>query len=490
MRLLLLLSLISLSLYLTEGVTLVCYFSSWAVYRQEAGKFDIEDNDPTLCSHLIYAFAGLGTNNEIKVLDPYNDLCENWGKCGYDRFTKLKEKNIYLKTILGVGGWNEGSTKYSEMAADPAKRKIFIDSTITLLKKHDFDGLDMDWEYPTQRGGNPEDYVNYISLLKELSEALHAEGMILTAAVSAGKATIDPAYNIPEMSKYLDVINLMTYDLHGSWEPYAHHHSILYAHPNDTGETLWLNQDFAVNYWLEKGAPKEKMVLGVPFYGRTFRLKDETNTGIYAPAPNPGMAGPYTRQTGFLGYNEICEAQLTTSWTIVHDPDMNEPYAYYFPYNYIWVGYEDPDSVAIKAQYALDKGLAGCMVWSVETDDFHGTCHGRKFPLLNTLLEVLSGGIVTKPPTAPPKTTTTRDPSAPTTTTPRVTGAPGVHCSKMGPNADEGDCTHYYICDKDSSGWIEFEYHCSDGTLFNPVGLICDWTDRKCSQGYCPNDCP
>ncbi|XP_066963998.1 chitinase-3-like protein 1 [Macrobrachium rosenbergii] len=484
MKFLLLLSLIAYSLCLAEGVTLVCYFSSWATYRPDDGKFTVEDNDPSLCTHLVYAFAGLGSNNEIRVLDPYNDLCEDYGKCGFDRFTKLKEKNPNLKTTLGVGGWNEGSTKYSQMAASASARKTFIDSTLTLLKAHNFDGLDMDWEYPTQRGGNPEDYVNYITLMSELYQALHGEGMILTAAVSAGKATIDPAYNIPELSKSIDLLHLMTYDLHGSWETFAHHHSILYAHPEDTGDNLYLNQDFAVSYWLEKGAPPEKLVMGVPLYGRSFRLQNEEDTGIYAPATQPGGAGPYTREPGFMGYNEICDFQRTEDWTVVHDPAMNEPYAYYIPNNNFWVGYEDPDSVAIKAQYALDKGIAGCMVWSVETDDFHGKCHGAKFPLLTTLMEVLSGGIYTRPPTEPPPPTTTRDPSI-------TTPAPGEHCTKLGPNADENDCTHYYLCDQDTQGWVEVEYTCPPDTLFNPEALICDWKDSVCALGgHCLNDCP
>ncbi|XP_066964000.1 acidic mammalian chitinase-like [Macrobrachium rosenbergii] len=387
MKFLLLLSLIAVSL--VEGKYLVCYFSSWATYRPDAGKFTIEDNDPDLCTHLVYAFAGLGWDNAIRVLDPYNDLCENYGKCGYHRFTNLTLKNPDLKTTLGVGGWNEGSTKYSEMAADPAKRKTFVESSIALLKEHNFDGLDMDWEYPTQRGGAPEDYDNYISLMKELYEALHAEGMILTAAVSAGKATIDPAYNIPELSKYIDILHLMTYDLHGSWETFTHHHSILYPHPLDEGDNLYLNQDFAVNYWIEKGAPKDKLVMGIPLYGRTFRLKNEENTGIYAEAPGPGGAGPYTREAGFMGYNEICEFQATEPWTIVHDPDLNEPYAFYIPNNNFWVGYEDVDSVGVKAQYTVEQGLAGAMVWSVETDDFHGTCHGSPFPLLHKIKSTL-----------------------------------------------------------------------------------------------------
>lgn len=66
--------------------------------------------------------------------------------------------------------------------------------------------------------------------------------MILTAAVSAGKQTIDSAYDISEMAKYLDLLNVMTYDFHGSWESQTHHHSSLKAHPKDTGGNLYLNQ--------------------------------------------------------------------------------------------------------------------------------------------------------------------------------------------------------------------------------------------------------
>lgn len=77
--------------------------------------------------------------------------------------------------------------------------------------------------------------------MAELNQALHAEGMLLTAAVSAGKATIDPAYNVPEISKSLDLINVMTYDLHGAWDDYTHHQSGLYAHPLDEGDNTFLN---------------------------------------------------------------------------------------------------------------------------------------------------------------------------------------------------------------------------------------------------------
>ncbi|XP_068242072.1 acidic mammalian chitinase-like [Palaemon carinicauda] len=379
MKLLLLFTLVACVVYLTESKALVCYYSSKAVYRPEPFKYEVEDNDPFLCTHLNYAFAGLGEDFTIKVLDPRNDLCDDGGKCGFDRFTRLKEQNPELKTLLSVGGASEESSRYSMMAEDPATRKIFIDSTLKLLKEHKFDGIDLDWEYPTKKGGSPDDYVNFVTLLREFSEALHPEGMILTAAVSAGKNTIDPAYDVPGMSKYLDLINLMTYNFHGNWEKYTHHRSILYAHPKDEGRALTLNQDYAVNYWIEKGAPKEKLVLGLPFHAHTYTLDSAAETGIYAPASNPGPSEG--------GYNQICASQMTEDWTIVHEPDMNEPYGYY---GLNWFAYEDSISLGIKAKYAVDKGLAGCMVWSIDADDFHGTCYGKPRPLLNAINDALN----------------------------------------------------------------------------------------------------
>lgn len=94
---------------------MVCYFGSWAVYRYGNGKFDVETIDPYICTHLVFGFAGLGSDNRIKVLDPWNELCDNYGKCAYDRFTALKQQNPGLITTLAVGGWNEGSTKYSNV---------------------------------------------------------------------------------------------------------------------------------------------------------------------------------------------------------------------------------------------------------------------------------------------------------------------------------------------------------------------------------------
>ncbi|KAK8736740.1 hypothetical protein OTU49_004625, partial [Cherax quadricarinatus] len=475
----------------SDGV-MVCYYGSWAVYRPDNGKFDVENIDPAICTHLIFGFAGLGSDNKIRVLDPYNELCENYGKCAYDRFNALKDKNAELVTILAVGGWNEGSTKYSQMAASAGTRQTFVDSSVEMLKTHNFDGLDMDWEYPTQRGGNPEDKENFVSLLSDLKTALHAEGMILTAAVSAGKLTIDPAYDIPAMAENIDIVNLMAYDLHGAWETYTHHQSGLYPYPDDTGDNVYLNQDFAVRYWIDGGMPSTKIALGVPLYGRCYKLDYSTDeTGYYAPASQPGPAGPYTRSPGFLGYNEICEFQKDEGdWVVEIAPGMNEPYTYSYNHERIWCSYDDHDSCVIKADYAKSMNLAGMMVWSIETDDFLGYCDERPFDLIKTLRETFTGEVIPTPPTPP---TTTADPDATTTpsTTTRGPPPPDGVCSKPGLNPDPENCHHYYLCAPNTeNGYDATEEICPEGTLFNPNANICDWSYSVCAIGnICENDC-
>ena len=123
----------------------ICYWGTWANYRPKEGKFVTEDVDGSLCTHLIYSFAGLDTSKwAIKTLDAWLDLEDNYGLAGFKKATDLKLKYPHLKVMIAIGGWNEGSTKYSQMAKDDDKRAKFVNSTVEFLKKHKFDGLDLD----------------------------------------------------------------------------------------------------------------------------------------------------------------------------------------------------------------------------------------------------------------------------------------------------------------------------------------------------------
>jgi len=144
-----------------------CYWGTWANYRSGNGKFDVSNIDAGLCTHLSYSFFGINDNGEIQSLDTWLDY-----DLGFiSQAVGLKNQNSNLKVLAVVGGWNEGSTKYSSMSGDWYKRQNFINSALNLLRNHGFDGLDLDWEYPNQRGGNWDDRSNFVTLLRELKEA-------------------------------------------------------------------------------------------------------------------------------------------------------------------------------------------------------------------------------------------------------------------------------------------------------------------------------
>ncbi|OQR66805.1 putative chitinase 3-like [Tropilaelaps mercedesae] len=493
----------------THDYKVVCYYGSWAVYRPGDGKFPVEEIDPFLCTHLIYGFAGLGFDNRIRSLDSWNDLKDNYGKGAFERFTTgLKAKNPKLKTIIAIGGWNEGSMKYSAMAESPSTRKIFIDSVIQFCKKYNFDGLDMDWEYPASRGGKSEDKQKFVTLLRELKHAFKSKNLLLTAAVSAGKHFMDPAYDIPQVSKYLDFINIMAYDFHGGWETKAGHHAPMFPRPEEPVDEHILNLNYSVNYWISQGACSKKIILGMGLYGRSFTLRRVEEHRPGDEAPQKGKAGPYTREPGSLGYNEICEDQMRGGWTVVQDPYFMAPYAHK---ERQWVGYDDIPSIELKARFAKTLGLGGGMIWSIETDDFKGKCHGYRYPLISTINRVFAEpGIrdLPVPPLAPPTTlapsttpstektwwprpsTTTMHPfSVSTTSTISTTMQPDrsseFKCSTQGMFRSPSNCQVFYECVQRPDGLTAFRKECPSGTVFNPANNFCAWPhDVPRCKGY------
>ncbi|XP_069998755.1 probable chitinase 2 [Penaeus vannamei] len=377
----------------------VCYLASWAVYRPGMGKFNIEDIDPSLCTTLIYSFAGLNeTTYTMMLLDPEYDV----NKRALERFVNLKSLNPRLKVLIAIGGWTEGSTKYSAMAMSRASRKKFIDSAIAFIQHHRLDGLDLDWEYPANRGGAPEDKENFVYLVKELREAFRPYGWMLTAAVAAGKSTIDTAYDIDDLANSLDFLHIMAYDYHGKWDRRTGHNAPLYSREDEPEEEKMLNVASTLKVYLDEGAPPEKLVLGLGFYGRTFNLADPQENGIAAPTLTTALAGPYTKEEGFMGYNEICEKQTTEKglWTLVWQKTHQVPYMIR---DNMWIGYDDPISVSLKVAYAQKLGLGGVMAWAIDTDDFQGVCSDTrmKYPLLRAINKALTANMNERPSETP-----------------------------------------------------------------------------------------
>nr|AJG44542.1 chitinase 2 [Cnaphalocrocis medinalis] len=351
----------------------VCYVASWAAYRPGSGAFVIEDLEPSLCTHLVYSFTGLDTEKgTIKVLDPWQDLEKDYGKGGYKRIVNMKKRYPHLKVTIAIGGWNEGSLKYSKMASERESRQKFIDSVLAFLEQYQFDGLDLDWEYPARRDGKPEDKANYVALVKELSDAFKPRGYILTAALGAGKDTMDAAYDLAKLSRYLTLIHMMCYDYHGTWDGVVGANAPL----RGTDDEDVLSVEFTIKYMLEHGVSPYKLVLGLPMYGRTFILKDPKVRDIEfgrTPVMAAGFKGPYTGEAGFMGYNEICHeiSNKSAKWTHHWHEQSSTPY---LRDGGRIITYDNARSIAIKVKTAIDYGLGGLMVWSIDTDDFKGFC--------------------------------------------------------------------------------------------------------------------
>ncbi|XP_034124180.1 mucin-5AC isoform X4 [Drosophila guanche] len=377
----------------SEG-RVVCYYTNWSVYRPGTAKFNPQNINPYLCTHLVYAFGGFTKDNQMKPFDKYQDIEQG----GYAKFTGLKTYNKQLKTMIAIGGWNEASSRFSPLVASNERRQQFIKNILKFLRQNHFDGIDLDWEYPAHReGGKSRDRDNYAQFVQELRAEFEREAqktgrtrLLLTMAVPAGIEYIDKGYDVPKLNKYLDWFNVLTYDFHSSHEPSVNHHAPLYSLEEDSeyNYDAELNIDYSIKYYLKAGADRDKLVLGIPTYGRSYTLINEESTELGAPAEGPGEQGDATREKGYLAYYEICQTlKDDPEWTVVQ-PNANVmgPYAYR---RNQWVGYDDEAMVRKKAEYVVAHGLGGIMFWAIDNDDFRGTCNGKPYPLIEAAKEAM-----------------------------------------------------------------------------------------------------
>lgn len=366
------------------GRVIVCYFTNWAWYRPGDGKFMPSDIDASLCTHYMYAFAML-SDNTIQPYDTWADIDNGF----YEQLVALQSQG--KKVFISIGGWNESAgNKYGTMAASAASRKKFIDSAVAFCKQYGFDGMGIDWEYPGCPQGDCsvtpsyDDKTDFALLVEEASAEFQQNNLGLSAAISPSAEIINIAYDVPTLNEHLEWVSVMSYDYHGSWDDMTGHIAPIYGYPGDGHPTF--NVNYTVNYLLEAGLSSDRLMMGLPLYGKSFTLQDPSNHGLNAPA-SAGTAGPYTRTAGTLAYYEICESINQGGWTIVQDEQHRMgPYAYK---GNQWVSYDDEGSLALKAQFIKDYNLAGAMVWDLAYDDFHNNCGGGQNPMLHTIKENL-----------------------------------------------------------------------------------------------------
>ena len=304
----------------------------------------------------------------------------------------LRKQNPQLKVLLSVGGW--GARGFSGAAATPETRAVFIQSAMEIMRKYGLDGIDLDWEYPVNGAwglvaSQPADRENFTLLLKELRQAVGSHKLV-TIAVGANAESPKSWVDVKAIAPLLDYINLMTYDMA---------YGTQYFNANLYDSKGWptvavadrYSVDVVVNNYLAAGLKPQQMNLGIGFYGRVPKRSVEPGIDWSKPdAQKNPVTQPYfgeqeialfkslgvdlTKDT-YVKYNDIVktflndpqkrftehwDAQAMVPWLSVQSAEGKPLFA---------LSYENPRSVAIKAEYIRKRGLAGAMFWEYGADN-------------------------------------------------------------------------------------------------------------------------
>jgi chitinase len=392
---------------------IVGYFIQWGIYGRGFFVKDLIDNGSAEKLTVInYAFGNVAPNAEgdvvclsgdtwadyVRPTEPENSVDgvgDIWGEPLRGNFRQLKKlKVLYpeLKVNISLGGWT-WSKYFSDGALTPESRETLVSSCIDLFIKGNlpvvddaggpgaaagvFDGIDLDWEWPGSEGnpGNiirPEDKQNFTKLVAEFRSQLDGleDGAHhpLTAFLPAADGTIEAGFEVRKLFPLFDYATFQGYDLAGAWDLSAtNHHSKLFAPKQDPQPEF--SVDHTVRALHRAGAPKSKLVMGIPLFGRGWTGVTDENHGLYQPATGPA---PGTWEAGVEDYKVL--ATLTgQGFTRYWDSEARVPWL--FDGTTFWT-FDDPQSIGVKTDYIRKHGLGGAMVWDLTGDTADGEFMG------------------------------------------------------------------------------------------------------------------
>jgi len=399
---------------------LVGYYTSWSIYARNYLANQIPVDKVT---HLNYAFANV-QNGQIVLGDHYADVdrfypgdCWNPG-CKRGNFHQLeihKQNHPHLRTLISVGGWT-WSSGFSDAVLTPQARQTFAASIVAFVDQWGFDGADIDWEYPVSGGlptnvTRPQDKQNYTLFLQELRQqftartAITGKQYLLTIAAPANPAIL-ANLEAAAIAAVVDWMNLMTYDFHGPWgDPVTGMNAPMFADPADpTPEPArsQFNTTTAVANYLALGVPRDKLHVGVPFYGRGFGgVSQGPNFGLYRSYAGPSSPG--TWEAGVYDWTHLKNSFVNQNGYTAHWMDRQRVPWLYSQSSSTFVSYDDPRSVSEKAWYVQAADLGGAMFWEFSCDrqnDLLGPLDAwlRRRPALRAPVRELS---VTQPTALP-----------------------------------------------------------------------------------------
>ncbi|MGC9669028.1 glycosyl hydrolase family 18 protein [Planosporangium sp. 12N6] len=363
------------------GKQIVGYFAEWGVYGRNYHVKNIHTSGSAAkLTHIVYAF-GNTTGGRCSIGDSYADydkaytaadsvdgVADTWDqplRGSFNQLRKLKKMYPHLKVVWSFGGWT-WSGGFTQAAQNPA---AFADSCYSLVKDPRwadvFDGIDVDWEYPNACGlqcdtSGPNAFKNVVSALR----SKFGSSALVTAAITADGSNggkID-ATDYAGAANSLNWLMPMTYDYFGAFNaqgPTAPHSPLTsYAGIPTQG----FNSDAAIQKLVSKGIPRNKLLLGIGFYGRGW-------TGVTQEAPGGTATGaaPGTYEAGIEDYKVLktkCPANRTIAGTA------------YAKCGSDWWSYDTPATIGGKMSYAKDQGLGGAFFWELSGDTANGELIG------------------------------------------------------------------------------------------------------------------
>lgn len=300
-------------------------------------------------THIIYSFSHLKGNK----LDIGNEK----SIATVRKMVELKKRNPALKVILSLGGWG-GCKTCSDIFSEEKNRNGFAISVKDLLVKYQADGIDLDWEYPAVEGFpghpyKPEDRSHFTQLVKQLRETL-GENYEISFAAGGFEKFMEDAIEWKEVAPLINYVNLMSYDLVHGFSERTGHHTPLYS----TTDQL-LSAGWGVRQLVERGVPKEKIIIGAAFYGRFWENVPNVNNGLYQP-------GKFLKSESFSNIEKMLDTDKT--FQFFWDDTAKAPYLYNSGKK-LFVTYDNRTSIGFKTRYAMDKKIGGIMFWELSLDE-------------------------------------------------------------------------------------------------------------------------
>lgn len=292
-------------------------------------------------THLIHGFAWPNEDGSLSMYD------------GMETSNIVNEAHqAGVKILIALGGAGDIPTNgFISMAADPVKRESFINSAVDLAVNQNYDGIDLDWEFPN----NATERTNYTAFVQELKAKMNSvDNTLLLTMAAPSTGFFGQWIDYDSIDEYFDFYNLLAYEFAGPWKTATGHNAPLFSWQNVTGE----NGAASVAYLHgNRGIAKEKIALGVPFYGKMFN-SDGLNKSFTDLSADNSVLG--------LTYRSIIDS-LDGTYEVFWDDEGKVPYAVSASRNR-FVTYDDTNSVRLKCEYVIENGLGGVMIWEISQD--------------------------------------------------------------------------------------------------------------------------